>query len=103
MKGRANLLFILLLWLLPSTGWGQGLPFAKFLTADAAWCELSDKHTVAGILVRENLVTVHGGKGISLFPLFSGGTNRVLLVEPGPRVYESGAVYVDWDGYINSG
>lgn len=51
MKGQAIILFILFLWLLPYSGWGQDPPFAEFLTADAAWCELSDNHTVAEILI----------------------------------------------------
>jgi len=51
MRGRAILLFILILMLLPSPGSGQDPPFAEFLTADADWCELSDNHTVAEILI----------------------------------------------------
>ncbi len=58
MKGRAVWFFILFLLLLPFLGSGQDPPFAEILTADAAWCELNDNHTVAEILIT-GLIDTH--------------------------------------------
>ena len=57
MKERAILLFILFIILLPINGHGQGLPSAEILTADAAWCDLSDNLTVAEILITGEIDT----------------------------------------------
>ena len=51
MKVRASLLYILLISILPATGFGQDPPFARFLTADSAWCRQSSNLTVAEILI----------------------------------------------------
>ena len=53
MKGRAILLNILLISLLSTAGYGQDLPSAEILTADAAWCKLSDNLRVAEILISD--------------------------------------------------
>jgi len=57
MKERALLLFILFIILLPIDGHGQDLPSAEILTADAAWCYLSDNLTVAEILITGEIDT----------------------------------------------
>ncbi|MCK4991354.1 MAG: hypothetical protein KAS29_12740, partial [Bacteroidales bacterium] len=57
MKERAILLFILIIILLPVDGHGQDLPSAEILTADAAWCDLSDNLTVAEILITGEIDT----------------------------------------------
>jgi PKD repeat protein len=57
MKGRAILLFIMFISLKPTWGYGQDLPSAEILTADAAWCELSDNLKVAEILITGEIDT----------------------------------------------
>ena len=51
MKKRAVLLIIVFICLLSTAGYGQDLPSAEILTADAAWCELSNNLRVAEILI----------------------------------------------------
>jgi len=57
MKGRTILLFILFISLKPTGGYGQDLPSAEILTADAGWCELSDNLRVAEILITGEIDT----------------------------------------------
>ena len=57
MKGRAVLLIILFICLLSTAVYGQDLPSAEILTADAAWCELSNNLSVAEILITGEIDT----------------------------------------------
>jgi len=57
MKRRAVLLIIVFICLLSTAGYGQDLPSAEILTADAAWCELSNNLRVAEILITEEIDT----------------------------------------------
>jgi len=57
MKGRALLLTILFSSILSTGSYGQDLPSAEILTADAAWCELSSNLTVAEILITGEIAT----------------------------------------------
>jgi PKD repeat protein len=106
MKERAILLIILIISLLNTAGYGQDLPSAEILTADAAWCELSDNLTLAEILItgeidtsrfdlvvsiqgtRDTLVNLPSG----IFPLYLNnqlGRNEYIIF----KVIE----YQEWD------
>ena len=94
MKERALQLFILLFSLLPTMGYGQDLPSAEILTADAAWCELSDNQTVAEILItgeidtsRFDLVVGIQGTMDTLVNLPSGIFSLSLNNQPGRNEY----------------
>ena len=57
MKKRAVLLIIVFICLLSTAGYGQDLPSAEILTADVAWCELSNHLRVAEILITGEIDT----------------------------------------------
>ena len=94
MTGRAVWLFTLFLMLLPFLGSGQDPPFAEILTADAAWCELSDNHSVAEILItglidssRFDLIMDIQGTRDTLVNLPSGIFSLFLNNRPGQNLY----------------
>jgi len=77
MKEGALTLIIVLISLCPYAGNGQDLPDAEILTADDAWCELSDNLRVAEILITGEIAT-------SRFDLIMGirGTRDTLVDLP---------------------
>jgi PKD repeat protein len=94
MKVRALLLSILLISLLPETGSGQDPPFARFLTADSAWCQQGSNLTVAEILItglvdtsRFDLVVGIRGTRDTLLNLSSGIFNLYLNNQTGRNEY----------------
>ncbi len=106
MKGRALLLIILIISILNTPGFGQDLPSAEILTADAAWCELSDNLTLAEILIsgeidtsRFDLVVSIQGTQDTLVNLPSGIFSLFLNNQLGRNEYIIYKVieYQEWD------